>query len=73
MPKIGAELSVTMHIGNPGANEYLRFAVRIDDINTEQSLEKQLADAKQSLRETVALVEQELEAKIEQELGRRLQ
>jgi hypothetical protein len=62
-----------MHIGDPGHNEYMRFMVRVDEIDTEQPLEKQLADAKQSLRETVTLVEQELEAKIEQELGRRLQ
>jgi len=70
MAKVGAEMGITIHIGRPENNEYFRFTVRIDEIDTEQPIEGQLGGVRNTLNKLVPIIEAGLEKKVTEELGR---
>lgn len=72
MAKVGVELGVTMHIGRPDNNEYLKFTVKVDDVDTEKELGPQLEETKAVLNNLIGFVETGLEKKITEELKRNL-
>lgn len=71
MAKIGAELSITMHIGPASANEYAKFRVSIDDIDTDRTalnVGEQIQDALSALRATMDAVSAEMDRQIENQM-----
>ena len=72
MATVGCEIGVTLHIGTPERNEYLRFTLRADGIDAEQPVGTQMDSIKAALNEVVGVLETGLERKIQEELGRQI-
>ena len=72
MAKVGISIGVTMHIGAPANNEYLKYTITIDEVDTEIPLEGQLQSIRDTLNWVNATAEKGLERKIEEEMGRKL-
>lgn len=66
MAKVGVEIGMTMHIGRPENNEYLKFTVRVDEIDTERPVPAQLEETRNALNELIPFVEAGLEKKIKE-------
>ena len=70
MARVSVEVGVTLHIGNPSNNEYLKVSAGIHDIDTELDLRDQLEIAHDYLNGTWALVSERIEQRIKEEMDR---
>lgn len=70
MATIGAEVQVTMHIGDQNANEYIRFRATIDNVDTTIPVEEQLNVAFEGLGKVFKVAEMMIDQKVKQHLGR---
>lgn len=73
MAKISINGGVTLHIGQPEMNEYIRLGVEISGIDTELDLEDQLSIAKPYVERVYDEVMGKLEEQIQLELNRHIQ
>ena len=69
-PMVGAEISVTMHIGAPETNEYIRFRANIEQVDTSLPFEEQLNAAFGHLQMTFTALETIIEQKVNEHLKR---
>lgn len=72
MSKVGAEISVTLRIGGPTNNEYVKMRVSIDEVDTEQPVQDQLDRAFGALDPMFKSLNDSLEERIQREIGRQL-
>ena len=74
MAIVGAEVQVTMHIGDASRNEYIRIRATVDGIETgdPKTLPKRLEDSRKTLLEVLKVAGQMIEDKVTVELGRQL-
>ncbi len=71
MAKISYTSGVTLHIGDPARNEYLRQTIEVSDFDTELDATEQLRKVHEALFTVMPWVDERLVEKIEQDLKRK--
>lgn len=71
MAKIEVNVTVTIHIGNPTNNEYLKCSVGISEIDTEQPIPAQLQKVTEAFPLVMAEVDKQIGVKIQEAIASR--
>ena len=69
MAKIGAGITMTVHIGDPQRNEYAKVRISIDEIDTEQEIFPQLQRSAAAIKETYGMLGTIVDRRINEMLG----
>lgn len=70
MAKVSYMVGVTLHIGDPAKNEYLRQTVEISDVDTETDVTEQLRQIHMTLHTVMQWADQQLWEKITETMKR---
>jgi len=69
---VGAEVQVTMHIGDASKNEYLRFRATVEGVEAgdSETLAERLKQCRETLAEVFDVAEEIIEKKVQTHLQR---
>jgi len=68
MPKVSYSAGMTMHVGQPGNNEYIKLTLSVDDVDTEIPFEDQIEKIHVTSHQLMQWMEENLAEKMMEQI-----